>query len=126
MEAFNKEFIVELAVFALAIAFVLVFVIDALKNRGVIPAGKAGHWNQFLSTITGFLVFYLTYTGNQGRIATAREAAIMIAATVVYVIVQIIFSKAWHDLLEWVQGKKPFPVQLPFTKPVDPKFDKPQ
>lgn len=117
----NKDLLVELAIFALACAFVLVFVIDALKTLGKIPPGKAGHWNQFLSTITGFLVFCLTYTGNQGRIADAREAAVMIAATIVYVIVQIIMSKVWHDLLEWIQGKKPFPFRLPFMLPATPK-----
>lgn len=117
----NKDLLVELAIFALACAFVLVFVIDALKSRGIIEPGRAGHWNQFLSTITGFLVFYLSYTGNQGRIADAREAALMIAATIVYVIVQIIMSKVWHDLLDWIQGKAAFPLRLPFMLPATPK-----
>lgn len=121
MEGIDKEVLVELAIFALACAFVLVFAIDMLKKAGVIEPGRAGHWNQGLSSVTGFLIFFLTYTGNQGRIASVEEGALMVAAAIVYVIVQIFTSKLWHDLLEWVQGKKPFPVQLPFTKSVDPK-----
>lgn len=120
---FDSELITELAIFVLAIAFVMVFVIDALKKIGVIPEGKAGHWNQALSSVTGLLVFYLTYTGSNGRIEEAKEAALMIAGAVIYVITQILASKVWHDLLEWVQGKKPFPIQL--TRPALPASTEP-
>lgn len=122
----NSDLFVELAIFVLACAFVLVFVIDAMKTLGWIAPGKAGHWNQGLSTVTGFLVFYLTYTGNQGRIADAREGAVMIAGAVVYIMVQVFASKLWHDLLEWIQGKATFPIQLPFTTPVKKLPDAPK
>lgn len=107
------ELVAQVALALIAAAIVVTKLIDALRARGAIAAGRAGEWNQFLSFIGALAVFVLRWIGFEGGIPQAEALGVELSAILVTGFTVAMISKGLHYVVKWMEGRRPVEVAAP-------------
>ena len=101
---FDENILVELLVVTLAIAMLIMSVIQLLKEQSIIRDGSAGKWNIRLNTLVAFITFLLTQLGAPDAAAGVQDWVVKVAPFLVMIFVLALESKLLYEGRKFILG----------------------